>query len=392
MASIQRKPKTGKDKNGNVTWVVRFRPIGQKEKSRSFRSQKEAKQFKADIERKLVRNEYVDASKILVRDLVETHRDSAINASSKAGRTTLLANLGDLANMPITAVKPSDIEAWRNVLLTNRPWAKDGKPLAESTVQTNLALLHGIFTKAVNDDQLARHPMRGVVIRRVNTSVRREDIPTAQQIYALIEGAKTTAVGRAQDPLLSLFIQVASETGTRAGELCGLRVRNIDFLRKEIHIVEQIKERTGVHGDLKSGSKPRTVPVSDETLKDIEAYLAANPRQPEECLFLTSERKPIRSSRMGNRFSRLAKRYGYTFTLHSLRHFYASQLIASGCPINIVQKALGHATPAMTLNTYVHLLDDHNERLRDSVRSVRDICGIEDKKRPPANGERAARG
>ena len=43
------------------------------------------------------------------------------------------------------------------------------------------------------------------------------------------------------------------------------------------------------------------------------------------------------------------------FTLHDLRHFYASGLIASGCNVVTVQRALGHAKPTTTLNTYSHL-------------------------------------
>jgi integrase len=41
--------------------------------------------------------------------------------------------------------------------------------------------------------------------------------------------------------------------------------------------------------------------------------------------------------------------------LHDLRHFYASGLIAQGCDVVTVQRALGHATATTTLNTYSHL-------------------------------------
>lgn len=52
------------------------------------------------------------------------------------------------------------------------------------------------------------------------------------------------------------------------------------------------------------------------------------------------------------------------FTLHSLRHFYASGLIAGGCDVATVQRALGHALPSITLNTYTHLWPTAEEKTR----------------------------
>jgi integrase len=50
--------------------------------------------------------------------------------------------------------------------------------------------------------------------------------------------------------------------------------------------------------------------------------------------------------------------------LHDLRHFYASGLIASGCDVVTVQRALGHASATTTLNTYGLLSPDAEDRTR----------------------------
>ncbi|WP_371261688.1 tyrosine-type recombinase/integrase [Arthrobacter sp. ov118] len=52
------------------------------------------------------------------------------------------------------------------------------------------------------------------------------------------------------------------------------------------------------------------------------------------------------------------------FTLHDLRHFYASGLIADGCDVVTVQRALGHAAPSITLNTYSHLWPTAEDKTR----------------------------
>ena len=51
-------------------------------------------------------------------------------------------------------------------------------------------------------------------------------------------------------------------------------------------------------------------------------------------------------------------------TLHDLRHFYASGLIAAGCDVVTVQRALGHARATTTLNTYAHLWPTADDRTR----------------------------
>lgn len=50
--------------------------------------------------------------------------------------------------------------------------------------------------------------------------------------------------------------------------------------------------------------------------------------------------------------------------LHDLRHFYASGLIAAGCDVVTVQRALGHSTATTTLNTYSHLWPSAEDRTR----------------------------
>lgn len=51
-------------------------------------------------------------------------------------------------------------------------------------------------------------------------------------------------------------------------------------------------------------------------------------------------------------------------TLHDLRHFYASALIAAGGDVVTVQRALGHAKATTTLSTYAHLWPTAEDRTR----------------------------
>ena len=52
---------------------------------------------------------------------------------------------------------------------------------------------------------------------------------------------------------------------------------------------------------------------------------------------------------------------------HHLRHYFASSLISAGCSIKAVQTSLGHASAAVTLDTYGHLFPGDEDRIRAAV-------------------------
>jgi integrase len=56
--------------------------------------------------------------------------------------------------------------------------------------------------------------------------------------------------------------------------------------------------------------------------------------------------------------------------LHALRHLYVSLLIRHGESVKTVQKRLGHSSAAITLDTYAHLWPDADDRTRDAVQAA----------------------
>jgi integrase len=56
--------------------------------------------------------------------------------------------------------------------------------------------------------------------------------------------------------------------------------------------------------------------------------------------------------------------------LHDLRHFYASGLIASGCDVGTVQRALGHAKATTTLDTYSQLWPSAEDKTRRAAATL----------------------
>lgn len=369
------KPQKRTTKTGAIRWVARYTDPTGRERSRSFDTQREAKAFIQEQERAVRRNEWIAPTDITVLDLVKERVRQATNDSTRNGRRFLQANLGELAGMRVQAVKPADIRAWLDTLTTGRPWA-DGQPLAATTIKTCGAILHGIFTEAVEEDVISRHPMRGVRMPSAEVAVERSEIVTASEVAAIIQVAEGTGVGRAPNLTLAAMIQVAAETGLRAGELCGLRVRNVNFLRGEIAVVEQMHQRSHEFAPLKTRASRRVVPVGAETMRVIEEQLRRVPRAPHETAFATSRGEPFTSASLGAQFRKAARAAGVDMTLHGLRHFYASSLIENGASVVVVQRAMGHASAAMTLNIYSHLFPGAGDELRSYLPVVRDFSGI----------------
>ncbi len=89
--------------------------------------------------------------------------------------------------------------------------------------------------------------------------------------------------------------------------------------------------------------------------------------------------QPPHRNTVGNRWRRTTSAAGLAdLRLHDLRHFYASGLIASGCDVVTVQRALGHASATTTLSTYSHLWPSAEDRTRAVAQSLlAEWCGLE---------------
>lgn len=365
-----------KTSTGKTRWIERYRDPAGKEHSKSFDTQREAKAWKEEQLRAIRRGEWLDPAhdKTTVADLVRIRIEESENPGTRGARETLLRNLGDLENMPVRRVQPSHIRTWIKTLTEGRPW-RDNRPVSWQTISTCAGLLHGVFTQAIIDDLIVRHPMRGIKISSDKRTVEREDIPTAKDIAALIETTNSTHVGAAENPQLGRMISLAALTGLRGGEISGLRRSSVNMLRREIEVREQVHQRTREYSLLKTAKSRRTLPLSDEALKVVDAQLRECPGGPSAPLFQTAAGRPYTSGMIGQQFRAAAKRAGVKTTFHGLRHFYASRLIQSGVSVAVVQRMLGHSNPMTTLTVYTHLWPEANDEVRDALR---DFCGIFD--------------
>ncbi|MFP3088766.1 tyrosine recombinase [Treponema sp. TIM-1] len=161
------------------------------------------------------------------------------------------------------------------------------------------------------------------------------------------------------DRMLAL-VPVDSPIGLRNRALfefiysAGLRVSEAVFLNiKDIYFTEGIARVLG------KGNKERLIPFGEEAaywlkryLADARPYLAGKVRSP--ALFIGKTGKRLSRKGIWKNYMKLATVAGVPSTLHTLRHSYATELLAGGADLRSVQELLGHADIATT-QIYTHV-------------------------------------
>jgi integrase len=166
------------------------------------------------------------------------------------------------------------------------------------------------------------------------------------------------------DPEFAAFLSLLAFAGLRVGEACGVQVGDIDWMRRKINIVRQVQYLGAAGVDIKEpkDGSARTIPLPDSLINILSRQVRNNPRVTDWLFFGQHQATTTEN------WKRTAKRAGVDgFTPHSLRHFYASGLIASGADVVTVQRAMGHSSATITLNTYAHLWPTAEDRTRSAA-------------------------
>jgi integrase len=276
----------------------------------------------------------------------------------------LLPHLGPLRLSYITV---ETIEALRDRLLID-------SPLSPTSVKKVLTTASAVFKAAIkkgratmNPAALADRPEDGDreigadgEVYRVGRSraVTAEDVLSPEEIQRLLANA-TAGYYRA-------LLWVAAATGARHSEVLALQWSDIDFVEGVIRIERTLSWARRPGEPMRARFLPpktragrRTVPACPELLHQLEAWRVQSAHfRPGDLVFPNSSGNPQQRKTVLEEGLRPALTAAELrrVTMHSLRHSFASALIAAGAPIPEVQAYLGHATATVTLDTYAHFL------------------------------------
>jgi integrase len=358
----------GRGKRWRVRWVD---DQGQK-RARLFERRADAERFDANVHADLSRGQYIDdrAGRITVAALAEQWRAGQLHIDSTAIRVEHAIRLHivpGIGHLQVGQVRPSKVQAW----------VKDRSlVLAPTTLRVVYGYLSAMFASAVRDRVIGASPCVGIRLPDIDRGKR--VIPTPEQVHRLAELLPDR---------LSAAVYVAAGCGLRLGEVLGLEVGDIDFAGAELNVRQQLKSHKGRPPYLdkpKTKTSIRPVELPDVVAAALRKHLETlgEPVEVDDC---TDPRRPIRRPAalvfrgadgdpvLASTFSRtwtpvrakvgLPMRWGF----HGLRHYYATLLIHAGASVKTVQLALGHSTPTITLNEYVHEWPDVVDRTRSLV-------------------------
>jgi integrase len=346
MASIKRRD--------NGMYRARYRDETGKEHARHFERKTDAQRWLDQVTASVVRGDYVDpkAGRLTLSayaaqwQAVQVSSDSTKRIVDNALRLHLLPVLGAY---PIKAVRKTQVQGFVRGL--------EVKGLSPGTIAAIYHVTQAVFSAAVDDKLIARSPAHRIQLPENNAE--EVVIPAVEDVVALRD---------AFDPRWRAAVVTLAGSGLRIGELLGLHVGHIDFLRRTIS-VEQQRHQAGHLGPVKSKRSRRVVPVGNVVIDALAAHLALYPTSGP--LFVDELGEPLKYRRWRSLAEAAAKNAGTVdVTAHTLRHFYASALIAGGATVKQVQTDLGHSSAVVTLTTYSHLWPGDDDRTRDLADSA----------------------
>jgi integrase len=336
-------------KDGTALYRVRYRkPDGRRTDKRGFETRREAAQFANTVEVSKLTGAYIEPTlgKLTIAELgpawLQRQRGhmkpSGFRSTESAWRIHVAPRW---SHTRIGEVRHSDVSAWTAELSATH---------SASIVRTAHSVLARILDDATRDRLITANPARGVKLPK--RPARRNVYLTATQLQRLADESGPYGA-------LVLLLGVG---GLRWGEAAALRVADVDFLRRRItlhHNAVTVGSQVVV-GTLK-GNKSRSVVLPEFVVDAISVTAAGKDRG--ELLWPASNggylRPPGPRSWLDNAVKRCqnADPAFPRITAHVLRHTAASLAIHADANPLVVQRMLGHASAAMTLDVYADLFE-----------------------------------
>ncbi len=171
-------------------------------------------------------------------------------------------------------------------------------------------------------------------------------------------------------------------TGARRGELCALKREDVDLEAGVLSVRTGLKLNSGklVRSDTKTHQQRRFA-LDPESVEILREYMTRVDEQAarlglsvgqDAYLFTLSPdgSTPLKPDTATQRYERMATRLGIKSTLHKLRHYSATELIAAGVDIRTVAGRLGHGGGGTTtLKVYAAWVSEVDQRAAESLAS-----------------------
>ena len=357
----------------NGTYCARFIDRFGKRKSKRSKKLQEVRQWLADA---TYINEHSDIEQA-TNMMVDAWFEYWIDVKKKTVRPNTVRNYTERYNKNIQKI------IGRKILTEVKPihCQKIFTDMAEegyktSTIyQTRIALFN-MLEFAKENEVILSNPCKKSVKSDMGKPSQKKEALTIDIQKKFIEYAK----GQSYENQFRFILQ----TGLRTGELVGLKWEDIDFSKKAIRIQRSMEYRYSVGewriGEPKSKAGYRTIPLTDETIRILTEQKEKNKNikkiQEEwyEFIFLSRKGEPVKNSEYDTALFKICDKAKINrFSMHVLRHTFATRCIEGGMMPKTLQKILGHSNIGITMNLYVHITEDEKQKEIDKVSCVLNV-------------------
>jgi integrase/recombinase XerD len=281
---------------------------------------------------------YLEFERGLSRNTLEAYRSDLLQFGEWLGRT---------GHDPL-AVGHGELSAFANEIAAGR----DGKPpAAPATVQRKIACLRSFYRHLRRTGALTNDPTAH--LRAPKQSRKLPQVLSRDEVAELLRQPRGTEPAALRDRAL---LETMYACGLRASEAIGLEVGDVDL-------------EAGILRARGKGSKERLVPIGSAAARALGAYLQRGRGRLvgdrwESRLFVNQRGGGLTRQGLYKIVQRHATSAGLASKMspHTLRHSFATHLLAGGCDLRSLQEMLGHADIATT-QLYTHL---SAERLKDA--------------------------
>lgn len=255
------------------------------------------------------------------------------------------ASLGKFLAYLRDANHPENPELWnantiRAYFVALKHMAKaNGEPLSATSVGTYARSLRAFCRWLVREEFLAADPMAKV--KQPTSPQLVKPVLSLDECCLVLNSAKQSRNGR-RDEALFLFML---DTGARAGEVCTLRVSDVNWSQR----------LAKVYG---KGAKERYVPFSAATMVAMQRYAVKSRSADCDRFFQNEDGRPLTTSGLLQMCQRIGGAAGVELNPHKFRHTFAISYLRSGASVFALQKTLGHTSLDMSLRYSALMTDD----------------------------------
>jgi integrase len=241
----------------------------------------------------------------------------------------------------------------------------------KTSIRQSYRFLRAVLYAAVRDGAIAKNPCQvpGAGVDRA----KERPVATPAQVAALVE---------AITPRYRAAVMIAAWLGLRRGEVCGMRISDVDLAAGTITIrknrVELLESGEAFDDDPKTDAGKRTIVVPPHVLPFLIEHMeqwAGKDR-----VFVGRTGNPMRGDAIRQAFTRARVKVGMdNFTFHDLRHTGSTLAASAGATLADLKKRMGHSSSAAALR-YLHAVDGRD---REIAAALTDLAAHGDSSKLP---------